>query len=261
MLSIIIPSFKDPRILRAIQSVRRFDNIGNVQIVVVDGGSDEAFIHRVREILEPQDMLIWEPDDGIFDALNKGLEHARGEMIGWIGSDDIFHTEIKASEVVSSLQTADIVVSGTAMVNYDRITRVFWLPSTPSKAAFIGLHNPHFSTFGRSDVLRVARFEKTSPIADIGYFLEVFKTNPTVHVDRRIATLQQIGGFSNGSFGKSLALNSLTFALYRKHMSPLRAMMASVLKVFPKVVSVVYYKLVVTTVKDDLLVPSADASN
>lgn len=261
MLSIIIPSYRDPRILRAVQSVRRFDDLGNVQIVIVDGGSDPALIDSVRSALEPQDILICEPDDGIFDALNKGLERAEGDMIGWIGSDDVFHTEIKASEIVEYLNTADILVAGTAMVDHDRVKRMFWLPKNPSKAALIGLHNPHFSTFGRSEVMRRARFDKACPTADIGYFLDVFKTNPTVHVDRRIGTLQQVGGFSNGSIGKSLAMNATTYPQYRAHLSPLRAAFASALKLGPKVASAVFYKFNQSTVKDDLLPPAQRNSN
>jgi glycosyltransferase len=203
----------------------------------------------------PQDILICEPDEGIFDALNKGLERAEGDMIGWIGSDDIFHTEIKASEIISYLQGVDIVIARTVMVDHDRIKRVFWLPSNPARAVFMGLHNPHFSTFGRSKILRAARFDKASPIADIGYFLEIFKANPTVQVDHRISTLQQVGGFSNGSIRKSLAMNSLTFAVYRTHLSPLRAAMAAVLKVVPKVFSAVFYKANRVNVEDDLLPP------
>lgn len=260
MLSIIIPSFRDLRILRAIKSVRRFDDIGDVQVVIVDGGSDATFIDRIRTALEPQDILIWEPDEGIFDALNKGLERATGDMIGWIGSDDIFHTEVTASEIVTALQTVDLVVAGTAMVDNDRIKRVYWLPSNPSKAAFFGVHNPHFSTFGRSDVLRRARFDKSCPIADIGYFLDIFETNPIVHVDRRIVTLQQVGGYSNGSIAKSVAMNALSYPLYRSHVSPLRALTAMVLKVAPKVVSAALYKLYPKTIKDDLLASTAEAS-
>ena len=44
MLSIIIPSFCDSRILTAIASVKRFDDIGRTQVVIVDGGSDDSLL-------------------------------------------------------------------------------------------------------------------------------------------------------------------------------------------------------------------------
>ncbi|MBL4783830.1 MAG: glycosyltransferase [Cohaesibacteraceae bacterium] len=256
MLSIIIPSFNDPRILRAIASVRRFDDTDSVQLVIVDGGSDKELIMRVREVLAPQDLLIWESDKGIFDALNKGLDNVAGNMIGWIGSDDVFHGDVKASEIIAALESSDICIAGTAMVDQGRIKRTFWLPRNPQKAAFLGLHNPHFSTFGRTDVLRRARFDIQSPIADIGYFLDVFASNPSVHVDRRIVTLQQVGGFSNSSLRNSFRYNALTYPLYRKHVSPAQAALASVIKVVPKVLSAIFYKLKATPVNSEHL--SAD---
>jgi len=253
MLSIIIPSYKDPRILRAIESVRRFDDRGDVQLVIIDGGSDEELIERIRGVFTPRDLLIWERDKGIFDALNKGLERATGDLIGWLGSDDIFHDKVKASDVVSALNNAEIFVGGTAMVDLDRVKRIFWLPPRPARAAFFGIHNPHFSTFGRAAVLRRAHFDISSPVADIGYFLDVFATDPSVHVDRRIVTLQQVGGFSNGSICKSIKYNNLTYPLYRAHVSPLRARLASVLKVVPKILSGAFYRLKRTTIQDNLL--------
>lgn len=76
-LSIIIPSFNDLRILRAIESVRRFDDVGQASIVVVDGGSKPEVVAKIAEYLTADDILISEPDKGIFDALNKVLQRVR----------------------------------------------------------------------------------------------------------------------------------------------------------------------------------------
>lgn len=253
MLSIIIPSFNDIRILRAIASVRRFDDTGMVQMVIVDGGSDEPLIGKVREVLAPQDLLISERDGGIFDGLNKGLKHAAGDLIGWIGSDDIFHTAVKASRVIASLETADLYIGGTAMVRKDRVKRMFWLPRDPARAAFMGLHNPHFSTFGRAGLLRRAAFDTNSPVADIRYFLEIFALNPVVHVDRRLVTLMQVGGFSNSTWRKQLAHNLLMYHIYREFGSPAHAVLATVIKILPKLASSVLFRLKPATISDEFL--------
>lgn len=239
--------------MRAIASVRRFDDIETVQLVIIDGGSDEYLIDEIKAVLSSHDILISERDDGIFDGLNKGLHHATGDLIGWLGSDDIFHTEVKASEIVEVLKYKDIYVGGTAMVDQDQIKRVFWLPNNPRKAALYGLHNPHFSTFGRAEVLRRAQFDLTSPVADIGYFLDVFATNPSVATDHRLVTLQQIGGFSNGSIMKSIRYNFLTYAHYRKHTSPTKAVIAALFKLVPKILSTAYFNFFSKTISDPLL--------
>ena len=253
MLSVIIPSFRDPRLLQAIASVRRFDDVDQAQIIVVDGGSDAALLDEVRKVLGPRDILISEPDEGIFDAMNKGLDAATGDLIGWIGSDDIFSDNVKASEVIEALETADLFVGGTAMVDVNRVTRVFWLWQNPQRAAFFGFHNPHFSTFGHAGKLCSERFDIHSPVSDIDYFLRIFAAKPKVHVDRRITTIMQIGGFSNGSIRKSFSLNAMAYRIYRNHVSAPQAVLATVFKVVPKVVSAVFYKMKRTLIEDELL--------
>ena len=73
-LDIIILSFNDPRIFKAIESVRLFDDIDAVRIIVIDGGSDIDLVESIQSLLADHDILIVEEDDGIFDALNKGLK-------------------------------------------------------------------------------------------------------------------------------------------------------------------------------------------
>jgi glycosyltransferase involved in cell wall biosynthesis len=56
--------------------------------IVVDGGSTDGTL----EILGEREGLRWvsEPDDGLSDAVNKGVAMARGELVGWINADDVY---------------------------------------------------------------------------------------------------------------------------------------------------------------------------
>lgn len=253
MLSIIIPSFCDSRILTAIASVKRFDDIGQTQVVIIDGGSDDSLLMQIRSALSSRDVLICEPDKGIFDAINKGLERADGNMIGWLGSDDIFSIQVRASDVIDALRESDIYVAGTAMIDKSRVIRQFWLPAHPERAAFLGLHNPHFSTFGRVETFRQTCFDITSPVADVGYFLEIFSRKPRVRVDHRVATLMQVGGFSNGSLRKNLTHNAKVYLIFRAHMSAPQAALALLLRIVPKIFNTIFYKLKPTIIDDYLL--------
>lgn len=85
-ISIVTPCFNaESYIEEAIKSVRD-QNYKNVEHIVVDGGSTDATV----EILEqhPEIKYISEPDNGIYDALNKGLKLANGDLIGWLNADD-----------------------------------------------------------------------------------------------------------------------------------------------------------------------------
>jgi glycosyltransferase involved in cell wall biosynthesis len=71
----------------ALDSVREQDYAGEVEHVVVDGGSTDGTL----EILEAAGIrYVSEPDRGLSDAVNKGIGMARGEVIGWLNADDVY---------------------------------------------------------------------------------------------------------------------------------------------------------------------------
>jgi glycosyltransferase involved in cell wall biosynthesis len=72
---------------RTLASVRE-QEYPNVEHVVVDGGSTDGTL----EILERSEGIRWisEPDEGLADAMNKGIAMATGDWIGWLNSDDYY---------------------------------------------------------------------------------------------------------------------------------------------------------------------------
>jgi len=67
----------------------------NVEHVVIDGASKDDTVSVARQTLGEGDVLVSEPDRGIYDALNKGLHHASGDVVGFLHSDDLLaHDEV-----------------------------------------------------------------------------------------------------------------------------------------------------------------------
>jgi len=89
-ISILMPSYNQgPYLEAAIRSVLTQD-YPNKELIVIDGGStDES-----REIIKryESELAYWvsEPDRGQAHALNKGLAHATGDIVGWLNSDDCY---------------------------------------------------------------------------------------------------------------------------------------------------------------------------
>jgi glycosyltransferase involved in cell wall biosynthesis len=72
---------------QALESVRSQDYPGNVEHVVIDGGSTDGTV----EMLQKSGVrYISEPDHGLSDAVNKGIRMAQGEVIGWLNADDVY---------------------------------------------------------------------------------------------------------------------------------------------------------------------------
>jgi glycosyltransferase len=67
----------------------------NVEHVVIDGASKDDTVFVARQTLGEGDVLVSEPDRGIYDALNKGIDHASGDVVGFLHSDDLLaHDEV-----------------------------------------------------------------------------------------------------------------------------------------------------------------------
>ncbi len=243
-LSIILPSFNDPRISEAIESVRRFDDVDIVKLVVIDGGSRPEVVSLIRGLLRPDDYFVSEKDQGIFDGLNKGLEAVDTDYMGWLGSDDIFSGAVKASDVVAALETGELFVAATALFSGDRVKRINYGWGAARGLTRFGLHNPHFSTFGRSALLKSERFLLTSKgCADIDYFLRIMAKDPSVASTLKVSTLMREGGFSTLSFAHNLKINLGNYGSYRRFNGPILAAVAIALKLGSKVMGLVRCRL------------------
>jgi glycosyltransferase involved in cell wall biosynthesis len=90
-LSIVTPSYEQGRYIeQCIMSVKT-QPFEDVEHIVVDGGSTDRTVEILERHEEDYDLKwISEPDDGQSDAINKGIEMASGDWIGWQNSDDFY---------------------------------------------------------------------------------------------------------------------------------------------------------------------------
>jgi len=73
-----------------------------LEYMVVDGGSTDATLDVVRKYPELVTQLISEPDRGIYDAMNKGVQRATGEVVGILNSDDFYRHSRVLQEVAEA---------------------------------------------------------------------------------------------------------------------------------------------------------------
>ncbi|WP_462164552.1 glycosyltransferase family 2 protein [Pseudoalteromonas xiamenensis] len=82
----------------------------NIEYIIVDGGSKDETLAIVEKYNEHIDVLISEPDNGIYDAMNKGIKVATGDVVGILNSDDFFTTENSISQIAVGFASGDDVV-------------------------------------------------------------------------------------------------------------------------------------------------------
>jgi glycosyltransferase involved in cell wall biosynthesis len=62
----------------------------NVEYIIIDGGSSDGTLNIIHRYEDSIDYWISEPDDGMYQAINKGIQRASGEIIAYLNSDDLY---------------------------------------------------------------------------------------------------------------------------------------------------------------------------
>ncbi|MBI5142773.1 MAG: glycosyltransferase [Nitrospirae bacterium] len=120
LVSIITPCFNAAGTIRdTIESVLG-QTYPNIEYIVIDGGSSDGTVDIIREY-EPRfrDRMRWvsEPDGGIYDAMNKGIRMARGEIIGTINADDWYERDaVERIVAVATGTTGSFIITGRVCI-------------------------------------------------------------------------------------------------------------------------------------------------
>ncbi len=129
--SVVIPTFRDNRIAAALASLSIQKNI-QLEVIVVDGANEpEAF--QSLPTYSFTITFIHEKDNGVYDAMNKGISKAQGTWIYILGSDDVLANENTLSNLISRDTQADVVfgnVENTGL-SHSATTKIH-IPSFPN---------------------------------------------------------------------------------------------------------------------------------
>lgn len=177
----------------------------NYEHLIIDGGSTDGTLDAIRSLSLDNVRIISEPDDGIWDAFNKGLKNAKGEIIGFLNSDDYFHNE-RVLELIAKefMGGANVVYGNLRYISADKNKIIRKWESQKFKPMLIkhGWMPPHPSFYFKKDKKSSnILFDKSLKVSsDYKFILEVISNQdykikhvPNIFVDMRW------GGNSNGS--------------------------------------------------------------
>lgn len=197
-ISVITISFKNRKGLKnTIRSVVEQD-YENLEYIVIDGGSKDGSRELLQEYDEKIDFWVSEPDKGIYNAMNKGVEHAGGKYCIFMNSGDTFCNSRVLSEVFEHDYEED-VISGIGHVGKD-----LWIPIKKEEISLFHFFISglcHQATFIKTDVLRKIPYDETQPIVgDSKFFIESIIINNCTYTDiDKEVCVYELGGISNDS--------------------------------------------------------------
>ena len=79
----------------------------NIEHIIIDGKSTDTTLSIINEQKDKIAKIISEPDGGIYDALNKGIKHATGDIIGFLHADDIYYDNDAIKYIAETFRTEE----------------------------------------------------------------------------------------------------------------------------------------------------------
>ncbi len=236
-ISVITACFNSQATIgEAIATLKR-QNWPAIEHVVIDGASKDDTVDVARRTLGEDDVLISEPDRGIYDALNKGIGHAGGEVIGFLHSDDLYAHDEVLSRVAACFNDPDVgaVYGDLQYVDATDTGRVIrhWKSGSFSHAKLKrGWMPPHPTFFMRRELYQeLGGFDLAYRIAGDYDALLRYLASERVKAAYlpEVLVKMRVGGVSNGSLKQ--ILRKLREDFFRTESTPLSLCLA---RIFPR---------------------------
>lgn len=208
-ISVITVVYNNDKTIReAINSVLS-QNYHEIEYIIIDGASKDNTVMIIMEYQSQITKFVSETDSGLYDAMNKGVRLATGDVIGILNSDDIYEDKNVISDVMDEFKNdekLDLVYGDLVYVKKDDTNKVIrnWR-SIKYYSDFFEDGNvpPHPSLFVKTKVFKEAGLFNLDfrLAADYEFMLRIFKKHSFIskYINRVIIRMR-LGGATNQSF-------------------------------------------------------------
>lgn len=201
-ISIITACYNaEKTIEQTIQSVLN-QTYDNIEYIIIDGASTDGTMDIVNKYKDQIDIIISEPDEGIYDALNKGITASSGDFLIFINSDDVLYDYLVIEDVVEEIRLIDNPLILYGNVEYiDTVNGTFRLFKREINLETIkNGHMPHHqgTFFSKKIFKKYGLYSKKFRLAsDYEFTTRYFEEclNDIYHINRVISKFR-VGGLS-----------------------------------------------------------------
>lgn len=203
LISVITVTFNAAKTIPSMLTSLRSQTWQDFEYVVIDGGSTDGSLAILDENSDLVDVRVSEKDQGIYDAMNKGVSLAQGEYLFFLNADDCFADERVLADVVTTLLAApetDILYGNAIAWDEQHRAR--------HRFGWVNKHNIgfgnlcHQATFARRSLFeRIGAFNLDFRIvADLDWFVRAFRAGAKGgYLDRDICLF-----YAGGAHARSL---------------------------------------------------------
>lgn len=191
-------------IKRCIESVISQDH-NNIEYIIIDGGSTDGSLQIINQYKSHIKVLVSEPDQGIYDAMNKGIRLATGEIVGMLNADDFFVDQEVISTITQAFSNSDagIVYGDLDYINSTGKIIRKWRSHTCGKNSFQwGFMPPHPTFYCKRDLFEKYGFYSLEygSAADYEFMARLMHKCQirSLHLNK-VMVKMQVGGVSNGN--------------------------------------------------------------
>ena len=156
-------------LLRTIESVLS-QSYTNYEYIVIDGGSLDGSKEVIESFAHRLDYWISEPDRGIYNAMNKGVEQAHGEYLLFLNSGDVLHDINVLKNIEHECINADLIIGRVLNLNTQELSS---MPDHLTMNLFYIKSIPHPATFINNKLFTNRRYDESYRIvSDWKFFIE-----------------------------------------------------------------------------------------
>ncbi len=239
-VSIITPSFNTERTIEDnILSVKK-QSYPNIEHLVIDGLSKDKTIPILNRLMYEKLSYLTEKDEGLYDAINKGVELCTGDIIGILNADDMFYDEFSVQHIVDAFKNNNTQVTYGNLLyvdseNSQKIIRN-WKSKKYSQYLFLnGWMPPHPTFYTYKKNYEKLGFYNTQFKISADYELMLrylYKHHLKAEYIPQYLVKMRVGGISNKSLNnrilanmedrKAWEINNLKPNFYTLYLKPMR---------------------------------------
>jgi len=171
----------------------------NIEYIIIDGGSSDGTVDIIKKYEKKIDYWVSEKDEGIYDAMNKGIDVARGEFINFMNADDVIYSLDSVKLIVDHIHDMDSTYYSRARIVSDTFAWIYPAIDVQDYSKWLNLNLPNHQTmfFPKKFYKSILYDLRLSLTADDDYKLFALAKGNTKFIDTIFVKFTRGGVSSN----------------------------------------------------------------